>query len=663
MLLGHANRLLALPAHLFLMIPMIRTILTLLCVAAIAGADDKKPIDFAHDIVPIINKHCAECHTKDKAEGGFSLNSKGLILDAEAVVVGKADVSRLIELIESSDPKDQMPPKAKPRLSAREIALMKRWVNEGLKWENGFSFAVNRYKPPLLPRRPDLPKAMVEGVTNPVDLFVHKYFAEYDVKIPERLSDGAFRRKLYLDVVGILPAAEADFHAETTKTTNRDQLIDHVLSLDRLYAEHWLTFWNDALRNAYSGTGYIDGGRSQITAWLYESLLTNKRYDQFVRELISPTDQSRGFIAGIKWRGNVNASQQREVQFAQSISQTLLGVNMKCASCHDSFVDHWKLENAYGLAAVYSTRELEIHRCDKPTGRKAKAAWLFPELGEIDANAPQPERLNQLASLMTHPKNGRFTRTIVNRIWNQLMGRGIVHPVDAMHTEPWSEDLLDYLAMYLVEHDYDMKAVIKLIVSSQTYQSRAVVFKETPEGKYIFRGPVVKRLTAEQFLDAVRAVTDNWNRAPGNVGKYAPSKQGGQFAAVLLAHQDQKQWGDRPARAVFIDNDMLQRGLGRPNREQIVTSRPDHITTLEALYLSNGPEFAKLIGQGAAKLLNRKEDAEALIQTVYAEALSRRPTPQEAAIATEILGDSPTQASVEDFLWTVFLLPEFQFNS
>src|SRR5690606_14688331 len=133
--------------------------------------------------------------------------------------------------------------------------------------------------------------------------------------------------------------------------------------------------------------------------------------------LAPPTAESRGFIDGIQWRGAVNASQVREVQFSQSISQTFLGLNMKCASCHDSFVDRWKLDEAYGLAAIYAERPLEIARCDKPTGRMAKPGWIFPELGEVDAAAPQPERLKQLAALMTHPDNGRFTRTIVNRLW------------------------------------------------------------------------------------------------------------------------------------------------------------------------------------------------------------------------------------------------------
>ena len=166
-------------------------------------------------------------------------------------------------------------------------------------------------------------------------------------------------------------------------------------------------------------------------------------YDQMTRELIDAKPDAAGFINGIKWRGSVNASQTRDMQFAQNVSQVFLGINMKCASCHDSFIDRWTLQEAYDLAAVFSEEPLELERCDIPTGKMATPKWMFPEIGQIDPKANKNERLKQLAGLLlTHPQNGRFTRTIVNRIWAQLMGRGIVHPVDAMHTKPWSEDLL-----------------------------------------------------------------------------------------------------------------------------------------------------------------------------------------------------------------------------
>ncbi len=197
------------------------------------------------------------------------------------------------------------------------------------------------------------------------------------------------------------------------------------------YADYFANKWSAILRNRRKQPTYMRGTYG-FHAWIRESLYENKPYDEFARELISPTPDSAGFIQGIKWRGNVNASQVQELQFSQNVSQVFFGANLKCASCHDSFIDSWKLDDAYALAAVVSDRPLEIHRCDKGTGAFAKARFLWPELGGIDGKAPKAKRLAEFAKLVTHPDNGRFQRTIVNRVWQRLMGRGIVHPVDIM---------------------------------------------------------------------------------------------------------------------------------------------------------------------------------------------------------------------------------------
>ncbi len=147
---------------------------------------------------------------------------------------------------------------------------------------------------------------------------------------------------------------------------------------------------------------------------------------------------------------------------------------------------------------------MELYRCDKPTGVIATAAWLFPEIGQVDPDAPKQERLEQLAALFAHPENGRVPRTIVNRLWGQLMGRGIVHPLDAMGTEPWNADLLDWLAVDFQDHGYDLKRTLRLITTSKAYQSRGHEADRLDDlGNYVYSGPSPKRLTAEQFVDAI----------------------------------------------------------------------------------------------------------------------------------------------------------------
>ncbi len=788
-------------------------VLSLLLLSAAAAGG----IDFAHQVVPVLREHCGKCHTGDAKKGGFSMNTRESLLagseNGAVLETGKADDSLFLEVVLSDDKSDRMPPKG-PRVPEEQVAVLREWIDAGLPWEPGFTFGKDAYDPPLKPRRPELPPVAGRR-SHPVDRIIDAYFEENKITRPRELEDAAFIRRLSLDLTGLLPLpAEVDAFVADKTAGKRERLIADTLARDTDYAEHWLSFWNDLLRNDYQGTGYIDGGRKQVTKWLYQSLVANKPYDRFARELLAPPDaESRGFIDGIQWRGAVNASQTREIQFAQSISQTFLGLNMKCASCHDSFVDRWKLDEAYGLAAIYAEAPLEIARCDKPTGRMAKAAWIFPELGEVDATAPQPERLKQLAGLMTHPENGRFTRTIVNRLWHRLMGRGIVHPVDAMDTAPWSEDLLDYLAVRFADDGYDLKKALAVIVSSQAYQSACVTTAQGDDPA-VFRGPLPKRMSAEQFVDAVWMLTgtapektaSGIPRGSGSAGDLAAkwiwadagassaaaageaitlgmeihlpatpasvravfiadneaeifingksvaaeknppegprgrsvdlvnfrsgrnsvivvARNGGQGpnpagfimeahaflpdgGKVVIATDSSWKWtaalpdsqgrfskgprdwkpaaevsspgvwdrfasgladgldpraGEPMVRASLVNSDLLMRALGRPNREQIVSMRPDNITTLEAIDLANGEALAGLLKGGAERLDREAAPADKLVDSVFMQALGRRPSPPEKAALVKEMGMRPSRQTIEDLLWTVLLLPEFQF--
>lgn len=509
----------------------------------------QQPADFAHDVVPILKTHCVPCHGGREARGSFSMNTRELMVDSGHVTVGKPDESHLLALIASDDKETQMPPADRERLSPAEMVTLTKWITDGLPWDDGFSFAPQSYEPPLKPHRPELPPA-VDGRTNPVDRLLDADMAKNQVARPEPVSDAVFLRRVSLDLVGLLPTPDAlnAFAADTT-ADKRLRVVRKLLDNDVAYAEHWLTFFNDLLRNDYSGTGFITGGRRQVSGWLYDALVTNKPYDQMARELIAPpTGESQGYIDGIRWRGEVSAGQTVEIQFAQSVSQSFLGINMKCASCHDSFIDRWKLSEAYGLAAIYSAVPLQIHRCDKPIGKQAEAQWLFPELGQIDAAAPREERLQQLAMLMTHPENGRFTRTMVNRLWYKLMGRGIVHPLDAMQSEPWNSDLLDTLAVHLSDNQHDLKSVLYLIATSEAYQSecatRAESAAEKSDGKYVYRGPLPRRMTAEQFLDSVWQIT---GAAPANMDAPVVRGSAGQPEVASVPLSGQWIWGDSAA--------------------------------------------------------------------------------------------------------------------
>lgn len=781
-------------------------------------------IDFKAEIKPLLEKSCANCHGHGRSKGKFRIDNRETFLaggsSGPAVVTGKSGESLLIELVMGFDPDSIMPAKGS-KLKPEQIALLRAWIDQGVNWDNDVWLGKVEAKN-LKPRTPEIPGRKADA--NPVDAFVDTYFKSHKIKWPKTVDDRTFARRVYLDIVGLLPPAdELNTFLADRRRDKREKLVDALLSDDRAYAEHWLTFWNDLLRNDYKGTGYIDGGRKQITKWLYGSLLTNKPYDHFVAELVNPSPDSEGFTKGIVWRGVVNASQTPEMQAAQSISQVFMGLNMKCASCHDSFINDWQLSDAYALANIYANDQLELFECDKPTGKKAGTKFLYPEFGEVDSKADKPTRLKQLANCVTSPENGRLSRTLVNRIWGRFLGRAFVEPVDEMEKEGWNTDLLDWLAEDFVAHRYDVRHLIKRIATSRTYQLPPSDVGENVKD-YVFRGPSVRRFTAEQFRDALTSLTGIgyssaladvdpsakeqakfeskketkwvWNtkgadlRAPAgyvyfrkvvelpvaiagtafvtcdnsftlfvngvkagggddftrpsiiNIGPYLkkganliaieainnlpgnekpapganpadtdnpagllffarvqanatvidfvsddtwtchaekqdgwekPGFAAGQWVkAVELGNVGMQPWRlgkaaisrklaeSRPGkvRASLVAADQLMVALGRPNREQVVTSRPSVATTLEALEMTNGQTLSEILKQGAEKLA--QSGSPDLVRNIYEQALGRKPTGAERKIAEEIVGKPLHKEGVEDFLWAVTMLPEFQ---
>lgn len=800
----------------------------------------KTTVDFQRHIKPLLQRHCAKCHSGETRKGGFSINTRRTILDGSesntVVVVGNSAKSELIERVAETDPDLRMPPKGEQPLSAKQVGLLRAWIDQGLKWQEGFAFGRLHRQARLEPRKVALPQ--VPGVEHPVDRLLQPYWKRHGFKAERLVSDRLFARRVWLDLVGLLPPVEElDRFLRDRRPDRRARLVERLLADRKAYAAHWMTWWNDLLRNNYRGTGYIDGGRKQITGWLYASLYDNKPYDRFVGELITGENGAAGFIRGIKWRGTVNDSQRREMQAAQNVAQVFLGTNLKCASCHDSFVNQWKLKQAYAFASVFAEKPLELHRCNKPTGKLSKVAFLYPQLGTIDPSADLSSRLKQLRRIITSPKDGRLSRTIVNRLWARFFGAGIVEPPDDMDQQPWDQDLLDWLAADLAEHGYDLKRTMRLICTSRAYRLPSVVVSR-PDARNSravgFRGPLVKRLSAEQFADAVSQLTGRWPQPTRGMLRRDGRGQGGQLAAIAPALPSKKsdaprvrvsaQWiwndrkarqaapagerlflrktlrlktvprhvsaavvcddsftlyvngkragsgndwhrpaaieltrylkkgenviaadvrnagnapnpagffcqiagfdaakkpvwlvgsdrswlvGEKPAkgwnrrqfntrgwkhaaelagatggpwniaarlrfsagagvpdvrvRAVFTDTDALLTALGRPNREQVVTRRDSVATTLQFLELTNGDTLDAQLKAGAAKWLSRhKNDPGKLIDQLYRTAFGRPPVEAERRVAREILGGKPTAENVQDLLWIVTMLPEFQ---
>ncbi|PZV83598.1 putative membrane protein [Algoriphagus aquaeductus] len=614
----------------------------------------EKEIQLVTNVRSVLAHNCYKCHSGAKIEGELRLDEKEFVFaggeNGPIIVPGNPGQSELIRRISlSKNHKDVMPEKGK-LLSKEEIQLLTLWIEKGAPWPDGVAQQSVYRVAALAPRKPDLPPAD-PGLENPIDRWVDQYFQQHQLKWSKPVDDRTFLRRVYLDIIGLLPSPEelAAFQ-EDTNPQKREIWIQKLLDRKDDFAQHWLTFWNDALRNDYTGTGYITRGRFAITDWLYTSIRDNKPYDQFAKELLNPNEKSKGFIEGIRWRGTVNASQRTEMQAAQNVGQVLLGLNLKCASCHDSFISDWKLEQAYAFANIFADSTLEVSRCEQPTGKLAQTKILWEELGAIDSLATKAEKLRQLADQLVQPANGRMYRTVVNRIWKQLMGRGMVEPVDEMDNAPWSQDLLDWLAVDFVENGYDLKRLIYQITTSKIYQSPSVTVPSAEKllaEDFKFQGVIRRRITAEQFADAVAEIS-----APlfdSVEVKFRPYQLIPEAKTNLSF-----------ARASLVANNEFLKALGRPNREIVSTSRDSQASLLQALELSNGEKLNKALVKGGEKWASTFSDPMVLTENLYAKALLRKPSPKELEVAKKALGPKPNPAAVQDLLWAVFLLPEFQ---
>jgi hypothetical protein len=478
-----------------------------------------------------------------------------------------------------------------------------------------------------------------EGDGHPIDRLLASYFAKRPSKQQPLISDERFARRVALDVVGLPPTSTqlAEFLADQ-RPGKRLHFVERLLADRENYVGHWMTFWSDHLRiGSDVDAGAFDNDLSKAPKeWLKKQLDQDVPYDRFVQDLIAG-DFFDQYARSVAPPGEVASPVDiPEMQVATTISQVFLGLQLKCASCHDSFVDRWTLKDAWGLASALGDQEFEMHHCQMATGQKASPRFPLVGLGEINPQADKHQRRLRVAEMMTQQQNGLFARTIVNRVWARLFGRGLVEPLDEMmEHEAWHPELLDWLAAELIRRNYDLKQILLLITTSNAYQLPAVIRPQSPKsGEYVFQGPELRRITAEQFVDGLYCLG------------HSPTDSASPFRLAQRAWQQ--------------DNNRLMTMLGRPGRDVVITWREQDMTALVELELMNGPELQRLVQQGSEAQLKQSTDTKELSARIYRTLLGRTPTTKEQLVAERLLNPSPNQETLADLIWTVLMLPEFQ---
>lgn len=576
-------------------------------------------VDYQSQVHPILAANCTVCHNAEKRSGGLALATyEGVLAGGRsgAVIQSGQSASSLLMKRLRGEIEPRMPMGGV--LNDAQLALLRSWIDQGARRAPMAAPARAPREPKLSLEQPRVPEGIWEAWTRPDDRIVAKYLSEHGTARPALVPDADYARRVYLDAWGLLPTpTELKAFLRDDSVSKRRELVDKLLGNDRHYAEHWISYWNDLLRND-EGVNYYsqNASRQSISSWLLFALESNMSYDQMVRKLLNPQRNGDpvGFLTGVNWRGAVSAGQTQAMQAAQNTAQIFMGVNLKCNSCHDSFISRWTLKDAYGLAAYFSDEErLRLYRCDVPQDEYVKAAFLYKELDRPLPGGNPQERRSVAADIFTDPRNGRLARTLVNRVYAKLLGRGIVEDSDDMDSEPWSPALLDWLASDFVSSGYDPRHLIRTIITSNAYQLPAVTGSDTQPAKFVFRGPELRRLSAEQFTDAVASITGDWRVVQTAVRAENPAMLP-QNEEIQLSVAGSPEDGSsrapdsnsrpRNSRPRTEPDDSIQEGfytrewrtagnnltraLGRPIRDQIFSSRETRPTTIQMLELTNG---------------------------------------------------------------------------
>ena len=583
-------------------------------------------LDFHREVWPILESKCLECHQGSKAKGGLHLDTragalKGGESDGPAIVPGDPSKSALLARICSTDDEAKMPPKG-PGLAVAEQALLRRWIQDGAHWPE---------------------------------------FRPQPTQLASVCSDLAFLRRVTYDVVGVPPSAAeiAAFEADGSPD-KRSRAIDRLLA-DPRAADAAMGLWQDLLAENPNILNPTLNNTGPFRWWIHESLRDHKPLDLFVTELVRLQGSERfGGSAGF------GMASQNDVPMAAKatvLTTAFLGVDAKCARCHDSPATSTKQEQVFALAALLETKGVQVPATSsvamdklREGGRKplievtlapgatVQPHWPFPEFATesvADALARDPhDPRDRLATLLTAPTNERFAQVMVNRLWTQLMGRGLVEQSgDFERSRQTHPALLRWLARELVRGGYEADHVRRLILNSQAYQRADDASLRTQPELYAARAP--RRLTAEQVVDGLFAATgkpfrteevsldiDGIRESDNSISLGDPTR-----AWMLTSTSNER---DRPALAlprIQAVCDVLAAFGWRASRPDPLSDRDHAANSLQPAILANGVMGTWLTAlsddHGATTLCREATSPEALVESLFLRVLTRRPTPAE----------------------------------
>ncbi|NBY00693.1 MAG: DUF1553 domain-containing protein, partial [Planctomycetes bacterium] len=449
----------------------------------------------------------------------------------------------------------------------------------------------------------------------------------------ENCSDQEFLRRAYLDSCGILPTAKETLDFLESKDAQKRSKLVEALTLRPEFSDFWTLKWSDILRSNRK-TIQVKGVHS-FQHWVKENIEQNVGIDRMIRDLITSTGSASNNPAANYYRIS-----RDPLTLAETTAQLFLGFRMQCAKCHNHPFERWTQDDYYSFAAFFARVKVKKDNIDVGPDPKVAAGEVVYEdrAGEVTqprsgkVMAPKfpggaiatsengKTRREALADWLTKPENPFFAKSVVNRIWFHLMGKGIVDPVDDFReSNPSANDeLLVALAQDFAKSGYDFRHLVRTIMNSKTYQLSAQPTKDNQEdGKY-FSHASTRLLTAEQLLDSICAITE------------VPEK----FAGLPL--------GTRATQLPDTEvNHLFLKTFGQPARELACECERESDSNLaQALQLINGPTINEKIRNASnriGRLIKEAKSDKLILDDLYLATLSRMPTAEDYKVANDHL--------------------------
>lgn len=508
----------------------------------------------------------------------------------------------------------------------------------------------------------DVPTTVYEQLPrkNFIDGLVYDKLAKLGVTPSRPAPDATFLRRAHLDVIGRLPTpTEVRLFLADKAPDKRDRLVERLLVRPE-YADHWANKWTDLLRP----NPYRVGIKAvfNFDNWVRQAFRRNMPYDEFVRAIVA--------AKGSTWRtspATLFRDRREPEEVTTLVSQLFLGVRLECAKCHHHPFEVWGQDDFYGFAAYFAkvgrkgtglsppiSGSEEIVYASKTgrgavkhplTGATMSPKPLFGEAPEDSRNDPR----DALAEWITAPENPYFAQVIVNRVWMELMGRGLVEPVDDLRATnpPSNGPLLEALAADFRAHGCDLKHLIRTIMTSYVYGISSVPNDRNVADTRNHSRHYRQRLRAEVVLDAVCDIT-------GIPESYSAAPPGTRANALWTVRTE----------SLTLDT------FGRPDPNQDPPcERVSDTSVVQALHLMNAPSLHAKVTHDkglAARLAAPEVSASAVAEELYLRVYARLPDDEERALVSEVLAEAgdamARRAAVEDLLWALLNTPEFLFK-